>query len=246
MERRWSKLRWFAVAVTLVSPWALAHGGRVGLAVAALQAMAAGPLLWPVLPARLRVLAVVGPAALLAGLAAGAAHSARDGLLAVAGLGHAMLYTILLALFAGSLLPGRVSLVTRLAMRLNPRFRPGMIPYTRAVTAAWCGFFAAQLAGSAVLLALAPAAWWLLFVGTVHAPMAIALGLAEFAVRRWRFRGEHTGLRETISGMRPTAWRASAATAADASRPAADCPARSGNETRRLRPDADSAPGPAA
>lgn len=251
MERALPTLRGVAVAVALASPVvshaALRSGGGIGWAnaLAALQAVCAGPLLWPVLPLRYRVVAVLAPAALLAGLAEGAMQSARDGLLVVAGLGHAMLYATLLVLFARSLLPGRVSLVTRLAMRLNPRFRPGMVPYTRAVTATWCGFFGLQLVGSGVLLALAPVRLWLLCVGTLHVPMAVGLGLAEFAVRCWRFRGEHTGLRDTIIGMRPTAWRAGTRTAADASRPAADCPAHSGNARRRPVPDADSAPGPA-
>ena len=241
------QLRGLALIVAVASPLASHAAMRSGgfgwaLALAAAQAVAAGPLLWPVLRGRMRALAVLAPAVLLAGLAAGASHSAQDGLLAVAGLGHAMLYGTLLAWFAGSLRPGRVSLVTGLAMRLNPRFRAGMIPYTRAVTATWCLFFAGQLAASAALLAWAPAGWWLLFVGTLHVPMAIGLALAEFAVRCWRFRGEHTGLRDTISGMRASVGRG---TAADASRPAEDCRGRSGNATRRPGPDASSAPGPA-
>lgn len=247
--RGWSGLRTLAIALAVLSPLvshiAISAGGgaRFALCLAALQAIAAGPLLWPVLP---RPLAILVPAALLLGLAAGAAHSARDGLLAVAGIGHAMLYAALLVLFARTLQPGLTSLVTSLALRLNPRFRPAMIPYTRAVTAAWCGFFAAQLLASAALLALAPAAWWLLFVGTIHVPLVLAFGLGEFLVRAWRFRGEHTGLRDTITGLRPTAWRASAAPAAHASAPAADCPAHSGNATRPPRPAADTAPEPPA
>lgn len=235
------------LSAPLVGHVAAAHD-RTSLAVAAaaVQALAAGPLLWPALPPRMRGWAVLVPAVLLTGLAAGVAHSVQDGLLAVAGLGHAMLYATLLVWFGRSLRPGQLSLVTRLAMRLNPRFRPGMIPYTRAVTATWCGFFAAQLLASAALLALAPAGWWLLFVTAVHAPLAVGLGLAEFAVRSWRFRGEHTGLRDTISGMRLTAWRATAATVSHTSKPAADCPARSGSARRPPPPDADSAPGPVA
>lgn len=247
MKRSWSHGRGLAVTAVLFAPLvehvAVDHG-RAGfaLAAAAVQALAAGPLLWPALPPRLRGLAVLMPAVLLVGLGAGAAHSVRDGLLAVAGLGHAMLYTTLLVWFGGSLRPGQVSLVTWLAMRLNPRFHPGMIPYTRAVTATWCGFFAGQLVVSATLLALAPAGWWLLFVTAVHAPLAIGLGMAEYAVRSWRFRGEHTGWRDTISGMRPTAWRATGAAVARTSTPAAGCPARSGSATRPPGPDSDSGP----
>lgn len=236
-----------AILVATVGGHAALGHGWTGLAVllAALQAVAASPLLWPALPPRWRPLAVALPLVLLAGLVAGSVRSERDGALAVAGLGHAMLYAGLLAWFGGSLRRGRVSLVTRLAMRLNPRFRPDMIPYTRAVTATWCGFCVAQLAGSAALLLMAPVSWWLLLVGTLHVPMAIGLGLAEVAVRAWRFRGEQTGLRDTIIGMRRGAWRASPAAAADTSAPIEDCPGRSGSATRRPAPGSDSAPGPA-
>ncbi len=251
MKRLLSHGRGLAGAVVLLATVgghaALTQGWtRLAAMLAALQAVAAGPLLWPALPPRWRPLAVAMPAVLLAGLALGLARSERGGALAVAGLGHAMLYAGLLIWFGGSLRRGQVSLVTRLAMRLNPRFRPGMIPYTRAVTATWCGFCALQLIGSAALLATAPTAWWLLWVGTLHVPMAVGLGLGEFAVRAWRFRGEHTGLRDTISGMRRGAWRASPAAVADTSAPAADCPAHSGNVTPRPAPDANTAPGPAA
>lgn len=245
-----SHRRGLAGAAILVATFgghvALSHGWT-GLAtvLAAVQAVAAGPLLWPALPPRWRPLAIAVPLVLLAGLLAGSVRSERDGALAVAGLGHAMLYGGLLTWFGGSLRPGRISLVTGLAMRLNPRFRPDMIPYTRAVTATWCGFCVAQLIGSAALLTMAPVSWWLLLVGTLHVPMAIGLGLAEFAARAWRFRGEQTGLRDTVIGMRRGAWRASPAAAADTSVPAADCPGHSGNATRHPAPGSDSALGPA-
>ena len=250
MKRLLSHGRGLAGAVVLVATVgghaALTQGWtRLAAMLAALQAVAAGPLLWPALPPRWRPLAVAMPAVLLAGLALGLARSERGGALAVAGLGHAMLYAGLLIWFGGSLRRGQVSLVTRLAMRLNPRFRPGMIPYTRAVTATWCGFCVAQLVGSVALLTMAPVSWWLLLVGTLHVPMAIGLGLAEFAARAWRFRGEQTGLRDTIIGMRRGAWRASPATDADTSAPAADYPGHSENATRRPAPGSDNAPGPA-
>lgn len=256
IQRALSSLRGAAIAGALASPVVsgvalrFGVGVRFALALASVQAVAAGLLLWTIVPERWRALAVAAAATLLAGLAAGASHSARDGLLAVTGLGHALFYATLLAIFGLSLRPGRVSVVTGLAMRLNPRFRPGMVPYTRAVTATWCGFFAGQLALSAGLLALAPLGWWLLWVSTLHGPMAAGLGAAEFAIRRWRFPGQHTGLRETISGIRSPAlrdgaWRESVGTAVRASRPGEDCLGRSGNATRLPPRDEDSVPGPA-
>jgi hypothetical protein len=174
--------------------------------------------------------------------------SGRDVALAsaVAGLGHAALYGGLLFLFGRTLLPGRVAFVTALAQRINPRFRPAMVPYTRRVTCIWSAFFAAQLAGSALLLALAPLSWWLLWVGTLHGPMAAGLGIGEFLIRRRAFPGEHTGFRDTIRGIRATSWTGGSSAAAGASRPAADCRACSGNATRRPGPAGGSARGPAA
>jgi len=164
----------------------------------------------------------------------------------IAGLGHAALYGTLFVAFARSLRPGRAALVTTLAQRINPRFRAGMVPYTRAVTWVWTCFFAAQLAGSAMLLLFAPREWWLWWVSTLHGPMAIGLALAEFLVRRRRFPGEHTGFRETIRGVRATSWTTAASAGAGASSPAAGCPADSGNARPHPRTGESSAPGPAA
>ena len=194
-----------AFGAPLASHAALAMGRGLGLALlfAAVQAVAAGVVLWAALAGRRRVFAVVVPAVLLAGLALGAARSAEAGLLAAAGLGHAMVYGTLLAVFAATLLPGRTSLVTRLSLRFNPRPPAGMPAYTRGVTAAWSLFFAGQLLASALLLLLAPAGWWAALVTTLHFPLAVLMMLGEFAVRRWRFRHQHiTSLRDTFRAMR--------------------------------------------
>lgn len=192
-----------AVASPLASHLALAGGwGVAALPLAALQAVAAGIVLWGTLPKRFRALAVVAPLLLLIALAAGAWRSPAAGLLAAAGLSHAMLYAGLLILFGASLSAGRTPLVTRLARRINPAFHAGMEGYTRAVTIAWCLFFAGQVMVSAALLALAPEAWRL-FVTVLNLPLAVLMALAEYAVRRWRFRNEsHTTLLATIRGVR--------------------------------------------
>ncbi len=188
------------------------YGPAVALGCAAAQAVASGTVLWLVL-GRHRRLGPLASALLLLALALGARHSARDGVLAAAGLGHAMLYGGLLALFAASLRRGHIALVTMVASRLNPRFHAGMVPYTRAVTLAWCLFFAAQLAASATLLAL-HAPLWPGFVSGLHAPLVLVMAGLEFLVRRWRWRHEHyTSLTETIGGVRRLmAQRANAST----------------------------------
>lgn len=251
MEQAGSRLRHAAIAGGLLAPMAshaallTGRGAGVALGLAAVQALAAGLILWE-LGGWARAMAVLGPAAMLAGMAALGGDRA---LLAAAGFGHALLYLTLLVAFAASLRPGRVSLVTRLARSINPHFHAGMVPYTRAVTWAWCVFAAAQLALSATLLAFAPLGWpldwWLLLVGTLHGPMAAGLAVVEFAVRRWRWPGEHVGFLEMVRGVRASV-RDGRAAGAGASRPAAGCPAHSGSATRRPDPGADSGPGPAA
>lgn len=197
-----------AVASPLASHLALAGGwGVAALPLTALQAMAAGIVLRGTLPGRLRALAVVAPLLLLLALGAGAWRSPAAGLLAVAGLSHAMLYAGLLALFGVSLSAGCTPLVTRLAQRINPAFHAGMEGYTRGVTVAWCLFFAGQVVVSAALLALAPETWRL-FMTLLNLPLAVLMALAEYAVRCWRFRNEsHTTLLATIRGVRASTTR---------------------------------------
>ncbi len=197
-----------AVASPVVSHAALATGWGMAAALplAALQAAAAGIVVRGALPpGRTRALAVLAPSALLLALGVGARHSPADGLLAAAGLSHAMLHGGLLVVFAASLAPGRTPLVTRLARRLNPGFHQGMEGYTRAVTVAWCLFLAGEVAASAVLLALAPEAWRLL-VTVLGLPLAASMALAEYGVRRWRFRhAPHTTLAAMVRGVRASA-----------------------------------------
>ena len=239
-----------AVGSPIASHIALAMGQGYGaaMAFAAAQAVAGGCLSWATLP-RWRWLGPVVALALLAALGIGDRRSAHAGLLAAAGLSHAMLYAALLAFFASTLLPGRTSLVTTLARRLNPTFHAGMGPYTRAVTVAWCLFFAAQLAASALLLAVAPALWGA-FVTTLHAPLVLVMALGEYLVRRWRWRHEHyTSLADTVRGVRRIRAEAAQANATAANArtcaPAAGCPARNGSATPRPAPAGDSGPGPA-
>ncbi len=201
------RLRGAAAAVAVLSPvlshiaLLLGQGYGAALACAVAQAGATGLLLWSSLPVR-RWLGPIISLTLLAALAAGARFSRPTALLAEAGVAHAILYAALLAVFAGTLRPGRVALVTWLASRLNPTFHAGQVPYTRAVTWAWVLFFAAQLVASAVLL-IVDRGLWRDLVTTLHLPLVLAMLLAEAAIRRWRWRHEHaTSLADTISGTR--------------------------------------------
>lgn len=123
--------------------------------------------------------------------------------LAVSGISHALVYGGLLALFAGTLRPGRTDLVTAMARRLRPATAPAMAGYTRAVTVAWCAFFAMQLAASLLLLLLAPAPVWSLFVNVLQLPLVAVAFAVELAVRHLRFRSfDHVGIAETVRAFR--------------------------------------------
>ncbi len=153
-----------------------------------------------------RSLLVCGAAALpfatLWAMTAGPGLLGRS-LLAVAGLSHLALFGGLLVLFGATLLPGRTPLVTELAERLDPGFHPGMAGYTRAVTGAWCLFFAAQLLASLLLLLFAPTAAWSLFVNGLDVALVALMFGAEYGVRRLRFRGhEHVPLATLVRAVR--------------------------------------------
>jgi uncharacterized membrane protein len=165
-----------AVILTLVGGhWSVARGVSLG---AAAVLIGAGALFAPALPAR--VLSV-----------------------AVSGLCHATAYASLLAWFAGSLRPGREPVITGFARRVRRTMPDRVVRYTRRVTMAWCGFFALQLAMSALLLAFAPQAVWSMFVNLLNLPLIAAMMLGEFACRWVLFRNEpHTSLATTLRSLK--------------------------------------------
>jgi uncharacterized membrane protein len=99
---------------------------------------------------------------------------------------HAMAYLALLALFATSLRPGHEAVITILARRSRGRLSAEVVRYTRRVTLAWCGFFLAQLFGSAMLLLFAPLAVWSLFINLCNLPLIGVMLCAEYVYRQWR------------------------------------------------------------
>ena len=105
------------------------------------------------------------------------------GLVAASALPHSIVYIGLLAMFGRTLLPGRVALVTALARRMYGAVADEMARYTRAVTWAWCAFFATQLATSLALYLLAPVAIWSFFVNVLNLPLVLLFFVAEHC---WR------------------------------------------------------------
>jgi len=123
--------------------------------------------------------------------------------LAMAGICHAVAYTGLLMWFAASLQAGREPAVTEFARRMRRTMPPDVVRYTRAVTLAWCIFFAGQLALSVGLLLAAPMDVWSRFVTVWSLPLVLAMVLAEFTCRTILFRRhQRTGLLATLAALR--------------------------------------------
>jgi uncharacterized membrane protein len=94
---------------------------------------------------------------------------------------------LLLWFFGRTLVPGREPLVTAIARFVRGRLDPEVERYTRHVTWAWCGFFAANAAASGALAALAPLEAWSLFTNVLATPLFVLMFVAEYAYRRRRF-----------------------------------------------------------
>lgn len=94
---------------------------------------------------------------------------------------------ILAAMFAASLLPGRVPLITRFADMLDGPLEPARLAYTRVVTRVWTVVFLALALQAAVLALFAPPWLWSLFTNGINYLVVAGVFAAEYAVRRRRF-----------------------------------------------------------
>ena len=100
---------------------------------------------------------------------------------------HAAIYSCLLWGFGRTLLRGREALITGVARRVHGSLAPEIEAYTRRVTLAWCGFFAAQIIVSGLLLALAPLGTWSLFVTVLNVPLLALMFAGEYLYRVVRY-----------------------------------------------------------
>lgn len=132
------------------------------------------------LPSSFRLPAVI---AVMACTAALCLFHLRSGLMLSSGSPHALIYSVLLIVFGLSLLPGREPIVTYFARTIHGQIAPEIEDYTRRVTWVWCWFFGLELLGSAVLLTLAPIAWWSIFVNVLNVPLLAAMFLGERLTR---------------------------------------------------------------
>lgn len=107
----------------------------------------------------------------------------RMGFVTASALTHWAIYGGLLLTFGLTLRPGREPLITAMARKLHRTVPDELAVYTRRVTIAWCGFFAAQLTTSITLFLLAPLVVWSFFVNVLDIPMVVAMYAAEYLCR---------------------------------------------------------------
>jgi uncharacterized membrane protein len=123
-------------------------------------------------------------------------------LVALAGLPHAAVYSSLLWLFGRTLLAGREALITRVARRFEGSLPAYMEAYTRKLTAAWCIFFGAQLALSALLFAFASLETWSLFVNLLNLPLLAAMFCGDYLYRVLRYRNHrHATIAQSVAAF---------------------------------------------
>jgi uncharacterized membrane protein len=114
-------------------------------------------------------------------------HASQQNFLATSGIPHAAVYFGLLIFFGRTLLPGREALISSVAAKVYGRpLSDGIATYTRGVTAAWCVFFALQIAVSLLLFLFAPLPVWSLFVNILNFPLLVLMFGCEYLYRRWR------------------------------------------------------------
>jgi uncharacterized membrane protein len=80
-----------------------------------------------------------------------------------------------------------VPLITRLANHVHGELPAEIARYTRRVTWAWCGFFAAMVLASMLLFLLEPLPVWSVFNNLLNLPLVVAMYLCENAWRLWRY-----------------------------------------------------------
>ena len=107
----------------------------------------------------------------------------RLGLVTASAIMHWTIYSSLLLTFALTLRPGREPLISAMTRRLHGLLSDEVVVYTRRVTVAWCGFFAAQLMTSITLFFFAPLVVWSFFVNILDIPLVVAMFAAEYMVR---------------------------------------------------------------
>ena len=129
--------------------------------------------------------------------------SAAKAGLVMTGLCHFFTYAALLAWFGLSLRPGTEPVITGFARQIRKTMPPAVERYTRAVTLAWCVFFAAQILISSALVIFGDTNAWSAFVTVWNLPLVALMAVGEYGVRSCLFaRDERTGFLATLAALR--------------------------------------------
>jgi uncharacterized membrane protein len=160
---------------------AVAGGGNLGTALAlAPLTVVAAILAWRTVPPAAAAVLCAG----LAGLIVGLWPVLRQSYPLINLVQDSGVYGLLGFTFGRSLMPGRVSLCTRLADQEHGPLSAQEVRYTRQVTAAWTAFFFVIMALSVVLFVAAPLRIWSLFINFGVLPLVGVMFVAEYRVRR--------------------------------------------------------------
>lgn len=108
-------------------------------------------------------------------------------------------------LFARSLRPDSMPVVTRVATKIRGPLPDELTRYTRQVTQLWVGFLSLMALGSLLLAIFASAELWSLMTNIVQYLLMAAMFVFEYAYRRWRFRHlEHESFATMIGALMTT------------------------------------------
>lgn len=122
----------------------------------------------------------------LAGVAWVATHGGIGEVNRLYVLQHAAVNLVLGGVFASTLRPGRVPLITAVALRVHGgTMEPAQYPYSRHVTEAWVVYFFGVVAVSLLLYAFGSWQAWSLFGNIVSPLLAVALMAGEWHLRYW-------------------------------------------------------------
>lgn len=109
------------------------------------------------------------------------------------------IFVLLAAVFGGTLLPGRVPMISRIAELVHGPLSERVALYTRRVTMAWTIFFATMTALPLVILLFVPHHLLFLSVNIISALLMASMFFAEYMVRcRAIPAGERSGMMEGI------------------------------------------------
>jgi uncharacterized membrane protein len=96
---------------------------------------------------------------------------------------HVLFNSLLMVLFASSLLPGREPLISSLARRVHGSLPVEIAAYTVTLTWIWALYFALTIAISVLLYHFAPLTVWSFFANVLGIPLAVLLFVGEYLYR---------------------------------------------------------------